>query len=98
MNGDPSLARRQVWLPVLLILLGVWLRAPLLFADSALDVDEALFASFARQISHEGNPLLLGQPVDKPPLLFYVVAASFKLSGQPVAWAARLPNFLASVV
>ena len=96
MPGQKPLHR--VWLPVLLLLLGMWLRASLPWADMPFDVDEALYASFARQISHENNSLLLGQPVDKPPLSFYITALSFKLFTNPSEWAARLPDFFASIL
>lgn len=59
--------------------------------------DEALFASWARQIAVWRDPLLLTQPVDKPPLLFYLQALFFPLFG-PVEWAARLPNFIVSLL
>ncbi len=61
-------------------------------------MDEALYATFARQISHESNPLLIGSSVDKPPLTFYLTAFSFKLFTEPSAWAARIPNFIASIL
>lgn len=85
-------------LPVALLLLGVALRAPLPWTTAPFDVDEALYATFARQISHENNPYLLGLPVDKPPLAFFVTALSFKLFTDPSEWAARLPAFYASVL
>lgn len=92
------LPKRFDWAAIVILLMGVWLRAPLLWADTPLNTDEALFASYARQISHEGNPLLAGLTVDKPPLSFYAGAASFLLFDEPAAWTARLPNFLASII
>jgi 4-amino-4-deoxy-L-arabinose transferase-like glycosyltransferase len=76
-------------------LLAFWLRARGLFANS-FHADEALFASWARHIASWKDPLLLAQPVDKPPLLFYIQALFYLPSG-PVEWAARLPNFMVSV-
>lgn len=70
------------------------LRIHALFFNS-FHADEALFASWARQIAVWRDPLLLGQSVDKPPLLFYLQALFFPIQG-PVEWAARLPNFIAS--
>jgi 4-amino-4-deoxy-L-arabinose transferase-like glycosyltransferase len=67
-----------------------------LFANH-FHADEALFAGWARQIAVWRDPLLLTQPVDKPPLLFYLQALAFPLFG-PVEWAARLPNFVASLL
>lgn len=87
-----------VWLPVLIVLCGLGARAPLVWHSRPFDVDEALYASFAREISHENNPLLLGSLVDKPPLGFYVTALSFKLFTSPSEWAARLPGFFASIL
>lgn len=59
--------------------------------------DEALFATWARLIAVWRDPLLQAQPVDKPPLLFYLQALFYPLQG-PVEWAARLPNFIASIL
>lgn len=91
---------RLLWvaLPVLLLLAGTWLRAAAVWTSTPFDVDEALYASFSRQISHENNSLLIDLPVDKPPLSFYTGAFSFKLFGTPSEWAARLPGFFASIL
>lgn len=81
------------------LLLCTWLAFGLrlrgLFANS-FHADEALFASWARHIAVWQDPLLLTQTVDKPPLLFYLQALFYPLQG-PVEWAARLPNFIASL-
>ncbi len=71
-------------------------RFPGLFANG-FQADEALFASFARTIAVWQDPLLRLQPVDKPPLLFYAQAVFYPLFG-PVEWAARLPDFIASIL
>lgn len=76
--------------------LAAFLRMPGLFANS-FHADEALFASFARWIHPVMDPLLQTQPVDKPPLLFYLQAAFFSLFG-PEQFAARLPNWIASLL
>lgn len=81
---------------ILLLLLALWLRLPALFANT-FHPDEALFASWARLIAVWRDPLLQGQAVDKPPLLFYLQAMFYPLFG-PVAWAARMPNFIASIL
>ncbi|MEZ4516034.1 MAG: glycosyltransferase family 39 protein [Chloroflexota bacterium] len=75
---------------------GAALRFHSLFANH-FHADEALFASWARQIAVWRDPLLLTQPVDKPPLLFYLQALFFPLVG-PVEWAARIPNLIASLL
>jgi 4-amino-4-deoxy-L-arabinose transferase-like glycosyltransferase len=76
--------------------LGVLLRFRALFASS-FHADEALFAGWARHIAVWRDPLLLTQPVDKPPLLFYLQAFFYPLFG-PVEWAARMPNLIASLL
>ena len=78
------------------MLLGAALRLRGLFANT-FHADEALFASWARLIAVWRDPLLLTQPVDKPPLLFYSQALFYPLFG-PVEWAARLPSLLASLL
>ncbi|MCL4266362.1 MAG: hypothetical protein KJ069_24365 [Anaerolineae bacterium] len=88
--------RRLYWVGLVSIsLLAFWLRVHSLFANS-FHADEALFASWARHIASWKDPLLLTQTVDKPPLLFYLQALFYPVTG-PVEWAARLPNFMASV-
>ena len=78
----------------------IWLTA--VFRTRALFIndfhaDEALFSSWARYIAVWRDPLLLTQAVDKPPLLFYLQALFYPLQG-PVEWAARLPNYIASIL
>ncbi|MEW5987184.1 MAG: glycosyltransferase family 39 protein [Chloroflexota bacterium] len=84
------------WWLVMLVGVAAVLRFPGLFANS-FHPDEALFASWARLIATWRDPLLQTQLVDKPPLLFYLQAAWYPLFGS-VEWAARLPNFIASLV
>lgn len=74
----------------------LFFRLPGLFANH-FHADEALFASFARTIAVWRDPLLQMQPVDKPPLLFYAQALFYPLFG-PVEFAARLPNFIVSIL
>ena len=78
------------------MLLGAALRLRGLFANT-FHADEALFATWARLIAVWRDPLLLAQPVDKPPLLFYGQALFYPLFG-PVEWAARLPALIASLL
>ncbi len=87
--------RAKSWL-VILILIATGLRLNGLFANTFY-ADEALFASWARQIAVWKDPLLVSQVVDKPPLLFYVQAIFFPMLG-PVEWAARLPDLISSIV
>src|ERR1051325_6587989 len=59
--------------------------------------DEALYASFARLIVSGRDPLLSWVVVDKPPLPFYLTAIFFAALGS-TEFAARLPNFYASLL
>ncbi len=87
--------RSKTWL-VGVVWLGVALRFHGLFFNS-FSVDEALFASWARLIAVWQDPLLVGQVVDKPPLLFYIQAMFYPILGA-FEWAARMPNIIASVL
>lgn len=83
--------------PLMLITgLAAILRGRGLFVNS-LQADEALFATWAREIAIWRDPLLQLQPIDKPPLLFYLQALFYPLFG-PVEFAARWPNWIASVL
>jgi 4-amino-4-deoxy-L-arabinose transferase-like glycosyltransferase len=81
---------------ILVTWMAALLRWPALFANR-FHADEALFASWARSIAVWRDPLLHLQPVDKPPLLFYLQALFYPLFG-PVEMAARLPNLIASLL
>lgn len=85
----------KFWL-IGLVLIAAGLRFHGLFANT-FEADEALFASWARLIAVWRDPLLQSQVVDKPPLLFYLQALFFPLFG-PFEWAARMPNFIASLL
>jgi 4-amino-4-deoxy-L-arabinose transferase-like glycosyltransferase len=85
----------RYWL-IVLVFIGLVLRLPGLFGNT-FQADEALFASWARLIAVWREPLLVGQVVDKPPLLFYLQAGFYPLLG-PVEFAARMPNFVASLL
>ena len=87
--------RSKNWL-VGLVWLGAALRFHGLFFNS-FSPDEALFASWARLIAVWQDPLLAGQIVDKPPLLFYLQAIFYPFLGA-FEWAARMPNFIASLL
>jgi 4-amino-4-deoxy-L-arabinose transferase-like glycosyltransferase len=71
------------------------LRLSLLRLDVRFHPDEALYAAQARLISQQGDLLLRGTDLDKPPLTFYATALSFRALG-PTEFAARLPNVLFS--
>jgi 4-amino-4-deoxy-L-arabinose transferase-like glycosyltransferase len=84
-----------------ILLLGLALRlAP--WGQNRFLEDEALYAAWGLQIATAADPMLDHEPVDKPPLHLYLLAASFWLSGtaeggQAAETAARLPSLLASV-
>ena len=80
-----------------MLLLGAALRLPLLSRDSRFQVDEALYATIARQVTTRGDLYLINTVIDKPPLLFWAMAGSFALFGVS-EFSARLPDALASVI
>ena len=80
----------------LLVLVAFYLRATPL-TQNRFHPDEALYATFARLIASGHDPLLATIVVDKPPLPFYLMAASMTIFGG-TEFAARLPTFLASVI
>ncbi len=90
--------RRWLWALTGILLVAFALRvAPL--TDNRMHPDEALFASLGRLIITGRDPWLSSTPllVDKPPLLYYTLAAGISLS-----WAselsARLPGLMASLI
>lgn len=83
---------------VALALLGGWM----LFPQSAyplLDPDESRYAEIAREMYQSGDPIVptrLGQVyLDKPPLLYWLTAAGFRLWGVGPFWVHFLPALLA---
>lgn len=66
-----------------------------------LSVDEPRYAWIGRAMAESGDwitPRLYGQPwLEKPPLLFWMIAAGWKL-GLRDEWAARLPVALAALL
>jgi 4-amino-4-deoxy-L-arabinose transferase-like glycosyltransferase len=108
-----SAARRRAavrWLAVLILLLGAGFRFSALGRDARFHPDEALFATFARRASVQGDWLLPGN-LDKPPLALYASALSMALAGVTTnaagvldlnpytgEFAARLPSALAGVL
>ncbi len=84
------------WL-LFLFFLGFFLRLRGLFANT-FHADEALFTSWARWVRSGHDVFLLTQQVDKPPLLVYLQTAVFLLFPPTAMWAARLPNWVASLL
>ncbi|MCD4686809.1 MAG: glycosyltransferase family 39 protein [Anaerolineae bacterium] len=87
--------RASVFVPALVILIGLLLRIAMLGVDMRFHPDEALFAAQARLISHDGAWLLRDTNLDKPPLTLFVTASAFRAL-EPSEFAARLPNMLCS--
>jgi 4-amino-4-deoxy-L-arabinose transferase-like glycosyltransferase len=80
----------------LILLLAAAFFIPGLHSDTRLHPDEALYATYGRIVAR-GDPLLIGVGLDKPPLLFYAIAASFRLLGD-TEFAARVPGVIASLL
>ncbi len=83
-------------IPLLIILLGAWLRFHALVQDHRFHPDEALFSTFARAAAVNGDWMLPGA-LDKTPLAIYANALSQVFVGEG-EFAARLPGTLASIL
>jgi 4-amino-4-deoxy-L-arabinose transferase-like glycosyltransferase len=95
----PGRRRRSgPYLPYLvgLLLLGLSLRV-LPLARDPLHQDEALYGFWGRLISSGRDPWLAGVPVDKPPLVPYLIAAAQALLGVD-PFTLRLPALAASLL
>lgn len=89
----------QHWLAAavgLAVLSAVLLPANLL-ATQRFHHDEALYATWALQITSGADPWLTHTPIDKPPLFPYVVAGAMELLGVSET-SARLPSLLATAL
>lgn len=86
------------WAPLLLVMAVAALLFFCRLGTPLLEPEEARYAEIPRQMLAEGRlvvPVLHGQDyLDKPPLLYWLVMASFRLFG-PHDWAARLVPGLA---
>ncbi len=92
-----SLSLRNAWLWLGLGLVAVALRG--LFLD-VMDVDASQYASISMEMMQEGYWLQVlhrgADYLDKPPLLFWMSAASFSAFGLS-NWAYKLPSILAAL-
>ena len=83
---------------ILIVALGVAVFAPGLARAPLLDWDEATYVQVVRESIANRNYLEFswnGAPyLKKPPMLFWIVAGSFKAFGES-EFAARLPSMLA---
>jgi len=91
-----SVAKRTHWVLLILLLLGAFALRVYYLAHDRFHADEALYAGWALRILDD-DPLLLDEPVDKPPLYLYLLAASMRLFGTSEV-AARWPNLVAGMV
>ncbi|HLY29225.1 MAG TPA: glycosyltransferase family 39 protein, partial [Aggregatilineales bacterium] len=82
---------------LLILLIGAGLRVAMLGRDVRFNVDEALYASYARRIALHGDFLLADSALDKPPLGLFLTAASFTIFGTKDI-AARLPTLFVSIL
>ena len=88
--------KRTYWLLLIPLLLGAFALRVHYLAHDRFHADEALYAGWALRILDD-DPFLLDEPVDKPPLYLYLLAASMRLFGTSEV-AARWPNLAASMV
>lgn len=83
-----------------LLLLGLAVFLPGLGSRDLWNPDEPRYAEVAREMVVEGNYLVPHVNGDlyahKPPLFFWVIAATAKLTGTVDSWTARLPSALAA--
>jgi len=84
------------WTLLVLLLLGAFALRVHYLAHDRFHADEALYAGWALRILDD-DPLLLDEPVDKPPLYLYLLAGSMRLLGTSEV-AARWPNLSASML
>jgi 4-amino-4-deoxy-L-arabinose transferase-like glycosyltransferase len=94
---DPPRSERALWAALLLLLAVVWLEP----AGSGLaEPDETRYAEIPREMLATGDllvPRLNGVPYfEKPPLLYWLNAASLEVFGE-ASFAARLPTRLAGL-
>ncbi|MHB1134183.1 MAG: ArnT family glycosyltransferase [Chloroflexota bacterium] len=88
-------ARAGAWLLLAILVAGAALRVAHL-GSHLFHVDEALFAGYGLLIASGQDLLLQSEPVDKPPLFFYLLGLSLRVFGNSET-AAALPSLFASV-
>lgn len=87
-------ARREVWrLAAVLLALTVAVRLPAFFVD-VFNSDETFLATQA-QVIREGGDLYREAADRKPPLVPYVYAATFAITGTSALWTVRVAAMLA---
>ena len=90
-------AGRAIWSILVVLMIGMSLRVPSAIRDMRFQVDEALYATIARQVTLHHDLYLINTIIDKPPLLFWAMGSALELFGVN-EFAARLPNVAASLV
>lgn len=94
-DGDFTGRRGPLVVALLVLLAVVWIEPP---GSSLAEPDETRYAEIPREMLAAGDlvvPRLNGLPYfEKPPLLYWVNAASLRAFGE-TAWAARFPTRLA---
>jgi 4-amino-4-deoxy-L-arabinose transferase-like glycosyltransferase len=91
-----SVEKGTHWALLVLLLLGAFALRVHYLSHDRFHADEALYAGWALRILDD-DPLLLDEPVDKPPLYLYLLAGSMRLFGTSEV-AARWPNLAASML
>jgi 4-amino-4-deoxy-L-arabinose transferase-like glycosyltransferase len=86
--------------PLLLLGVAASLLLPMLCRQALTDPDESAYVESVREMRESGEwliPHLYGQPIlDKPILIYWTIAASFRLFGEN-SLGARMPSVLAGV-
>ncbi len=91
-----SLNQNKNLLLIVILILGALLRISV-FGLNDFHGDEALYSFRGAEIAFGGDWFFQAEDVDKPPLLPYLTALSFRMFGLGDN-AARLPNFFASLI
>lgn len=95
---DTGFAGNRWWLLWSIVMSGVYLRG---LSLDVMDVDAAQYASIAMEMAQNGSWLQVmhrgGDYLDKPPLLFWLSAFSFKIFGFS-NWAYKLPSVLIEIL
>src|SRR5262245_34820299 len=94
---DRAVERRDLWrLAAVLVALTALLRLPAFFVD-VFNSDETFLATQA-QVIRDGGDLYREAADRKPPLVPYIYAASFAVTGTTALWSVRVAAMLAVVM
>jgi uncharacterized membrane protein len=95
--ASSPLGRHWVAIAAGLAILSAILLPANLLTSQRFHHDEALYATWALQITSGADPWLAHTPIDKPPLFLYLVAGAMGLLGATET-AARIPSLLATAL